>query len=165
MLLLSSAIAFALHILPVHSFSVLCALDIYGKPQVDDSYEIVTKLPFLSDDPYHDLTKHRVFAEPAYLQPRFSQLVNPFESSMVQLPKIWRTSQSHLRCFFAMVELTVAFGRICAHGFAELRRRVWPGTSSNDGNRLEERQDFCGWSPSVLHLRARRERRGLFDQW
>ena len=75
--------------------SMVCSWDLYGRPSVSDSAAIAKALPFAKDDPDRQINVRRVFAEPAFLKPKFSALKNRWPyNKMVQLPLIWRYSES-----------------------------------------------------------------------
>ena len=75
--------------------SMVCSWDLYGRPSVSDSAAIAKALPFTKDDPDRQINVRRVFAEPAFLKPKFSALKNRWPyNKMVQLPLIWRYSES-----------------------------------------------------------------------
>ncbi len=80
----------------VFSWSI-CNDRLYGKPDNQDCSNAYHKMPGWdrATDPAVDV--FRLFSEPQYLHPPFSTISNPYGRAgtmMVQLPKIWRSSQS-----------------------------------------------------------------------
>ena len=80
--------------LPTLDASLICAVNLYGRPLLSDAIAISKTLPYVKSDPTHQMDARRVFAEPAFFTPRFQGMLNPLESAMVQLPRVWRYSGS-----------------------------------------------------------------------
>lgn len=74
------------------STSMICSSNLYGRPSASDSTAVAQALPFARTDPDGQMDAGRIFAEPAFFQPRFSALKNTWPRDMVQLPMIWRFS-------------------------------------------------------------------------
>ena len=112
--------------------SLICSSELYGKPSTSDSAMVLEALPFAKDDPYGQIDASRIFAEPALLEPRFSGLKNRLPTRMVQLPLIWRFSESiphaHSRDRSIVCRLTVVdSARLALLMYADAGGRVrWP---------------------------------------
>jgi hypothetical protein len=93
LLLLPAALAATLIAFTGASPSVVCGSQIYGQPRPDDALGVAGTLPYAKSDPDHQAAAARTFAEPAFFTPRFQALTNTWQTSMVQLPMIWRYSK------------------------------------------------------------------------
>lgn len=71
-----------------------CDAGIYGKPFSNDCFVLYDQLPGEKLSPGIDKNEPRSFVEPKFLDPPFAPVPNPFNSQMVQLPKIWRYGMS-----------------------------------------------------------------------
>ena len=80
--------------LPVQSNSIVCAGDLYGKPLLTNVLTLANTLPYVKTDPDHQMDAGRTFAEPAFFTPKFQGLLNTWDTSMVQMPLIWRFRKS-----------------------------------------------------------------------
>lgn len=92
-----------------------CDAPIYGKPDVNNCFELYNQLPGETLSPEINPDIPRAFVEPKFLEPPFTPVPNPYSTQMVQLPKIWRTGRS---CqFFLLAVLTLAnrYMPMCAH--------------------------------------------------
>ena len=76
--------------LPIHSLSVFCSRNLYGRPQLSDVITLGNDLPYVKSDPDGNVRARRTFAEPAFFTPKFQGLINQWQMSMVQLPRVWR---------------------------------------------------------------------------
>ena len=74
----------------IHSTSLLCAGNLYGKPKLSDTITLGGYLPYVKSDPEGNMNAGRTFAEPAFFDPKFQGLMNTRDTSMVQLPLVWR---------------------------------------------------------------------------
>ena len=81
---------FSTLLLPIQSNSILCTGDLYGKPLLSDALTLAHTLPYVKSDPDHQMDAGRTFAEPAFFTPKFQGLLNIWDTSMVQLPLVWR---------------------------------------------------------------------------
>ena len=67
-----------------------CDAFTYGTPLARDCFDIHPQLPGGPASPNIDLDALRSFVEPKFLQPAFAPVYDPFNTEMVQLPKIWK---------------------------------------------------------------------------
>ncbi|KAM0802391.1 hypothetical protein BDR22DRAFT_887623 [Usnea florida] len=87
-------------LLPIQSNSILCAGDLYGKPLLSDALTLAHALPYVKSDPDHQMDAGRTFAEPAFFTPKFQGLLNIWDTSMVQLPLVWRFRSARIALLF-----------------------------------------------------------------
>ena len=74
----------------------VCTTRKVGKPQMRDCRALYGQLPFVDTGPSGaaQLAAPRLFVEPQFLFAPFSSVRNPYsQSSIVQLPKVWRSSE------------------------------------------------------------------------
>ena len=71
-----------------------CDAKVYGKPNVNDCFDLYKQLPGETLSPGINPDAPRSFVEPKYLEPPFTPVPNPYSTSMVQLPKIWRAGEA-----------------------------------------------------------------------
>ena len=67
-----------------------CNAVTYGSPHAQDCFDLLLQLPGGVTSPSIDVDALRSFVEPKFLQPEFAPVYDPFETEMVQLPKLWR---------------------------------------------------------------------------
>jgi len=82
MILLFPFLAFLLFSIPAAGTSMLCSIDLYGKPSPADSEMVAKALPFAKDDTDSQMDAGHIFAEPAFFKPRFSALKNKWPTKM-----------------------------------------------------------------------------------
>lgn len=85
------------HILPTPTNAALnCNPSVFGHPKFDDCLNAMVAMPEGHElrQPTEELTAFRKFIEPQSLTPPFRPVKNELEAGMVQLPKIFRSSQS-----------------------------------------------------------------------
>ena len=172
MLLLTLTLAFLLAV-PSKCGPAICAPDLYGRPGSPDSTSVVSALPFTQRDPEGQLGAPRVFAEPAFFQPRFNKLVNTWPRSMVQLPRIWRISESIFFVLFTREEIMTAGAmltysvkcRISSPSSALLRRCIRLGSQPQHQLKLGNDSSCCPWSDELLHPSSRWCRRCMDHFW
>ena len=72
-----------------------CGDRVFGRTNLIDCASLLLDLPDApqSHDPTPKLLAHRWFAEPQFLDPPFSPLLNQFEMTIEQIPKFWRQGQ------------------------------------------------------------------------
>ena len=92
MVLLANLVALAILFAGSESESLTCSIGLYGTPAISDTANLLLALPYAKGDPQGQIDAGRIFAEPAFLNPRFSQLKNSSPNRMVQLPLLWRFS-------------------------------------------------------------------------
>ena len=68
-----------------------CDANVYGKLLDHDCFDLFNQLPGQALSPDVDPDAHRSFVEPKFLRPQFAPVPNPYNTRMVQLPKIWRS--------------------------------------------------------------------------
>ena len=74
--------------------NAVCTKEHVGQPSLQDCLVLYDKLPFAKDPPEGELVASRVYVEPQFLVRPFSAVKNPYpQTSMVQLPKVWRYSE------------------------------------------------------------------------
>ena len=93
LLAISVALAFLCLGITAGSPSVVCAAQIYGQPNPADVNNVLSAVPYAKLDPENQANAARVFAEPSFFSPRFQPLENKWQTSMVQLPLVWRYSR------------------------------------------------------------------------
>lgn len=91
--LVAAALTVTLITLTRASPSAVCGAQIYGHPEPNDALGVAGAIPFAMTDPERQADAARVFAEPAFFTPKFSALQNQWQTSMVQLPMVWRYSK------------------------------------------------------------------------
>ena len=76
--------------------SAVCNSDVYGTPSKWDCYVALDQIPYAFPPRPNPLSQQpRIFAEPQYMNPPFSQVDNIYRpSAIVQLPKIYTFSTS-----------------------------------------------------------------------
>ena len=80
----------------IFSYSILvlatssCNAVTYGTPLAQDCFDLLLQLPGGVTSPSIDVDALRSFVEPKFLQPEFAPVYDPFETEMVQLPKLWK---------------------------------------------------------------------------
>lgn len=63
-------------------------------PNLQDCLHLYNELPFTNEPDQGELTAPRAFVEPQFLFSPFCSVRNPYpQTTMVQLPKIWRMSR------------------------------------------------------------------------
>ena len=67
-----------------------CNAVTYGTPLANDCFDLVLQLPGGVTSPSIDINALRSFVEPKFLQPEFAPVYDPFQTEMVQLPKLWK---------------------------------------------------------------------------
>ena len=70
---------------------VLCDGRILGRPLVDDCAYALSSIEGAKGGSTLSTVERRLFIEPQYLGPPFHKISpNPFDNTIVQIPKIWR---------------------------------------------------------------------------
>lgn len=72
---------------------IICDEKLYGKINLGECSLAYNLLPGAWGPPAPWIDAHRIFAEPQFFQPPFTKLTNPYNTKMVQLPKIWRSCE------------------------------------------------------------------------
>ena len=67
-----------------------CNAVTYGTPRAQDCFDLLQQLPGGVTSPSIDVDALRWFVEPKFLQPEFAPVHDPFDTEMVQLPKLWK---------------------------------------------------------------------------
>jgi len=91
--LLPAALAATLIAVPTRCANVICGSQVYSHPDPADALRVAGAVPFSRADPEHQADAARIFAEPAFFSPKFSALLNSWQTNMVQLPLVWRYSE------------------------------------------------------------------------
>ena len=88
---------------PLQAKSPLCDKDLFGTPKIDDCYQAMIWIPYMNPPARlsKDAMASRIFAEPQYLIPPFTDVKNAYApKAIVQLPKIWKYGMSFQNYFF-----------------------------------------------------------------
>ncbi|KAK0516387.1 hypothetical protein JMJ35_000990 [Cladonia borealis] len=83
-----------------------CNAVTYGSPLAQDCFDLLLQLPGGVTSPSIDVDALRSFVEPKFLQPEFAPVYDPFETEMVQLPKLWKKGT----CCLALLSIATPSG-------------------------------------------------------
>ena len=98
----------------------LCDAELYGTPKMEDCFSLLKVLPGFLPSLLPDPTVEHTFVEPKFLQPPFCPVQGMAPTSIIQLPKIWRSSQSLLRS-----NLTIANPSSSCRNMSRLSNQYW----------------------------------------
>lgn len=75
----------------------ICSVKDYGLPNHEDCIMAFRQMPYAHDPSVYDARGYRLYSEPQLLLHPFHSVVNRYRPrAIVQLPKIWRYSESNV---------------------------------------------------------------------
>ena len=110
---------------PVSSF--VCSGEVYGNPNIGDCGRALLEIPHARQPvSSHRARVFHIFAEPQFQHPPFPLVTNNFRpAAIIQLPKIWKQSTSH-------IDISHPPSRVCdrlSYHWLNLKLRLLPHSS------------------------------------